>query len=178
MNTMDSSLSMNKIITWIIVWILAFIGGYFFGQYRYNAGYKAGYNVAYGKGYTDGYADKGKLTDNSTVKTETKIVYEKIPYNGNDVQITTPPPTVKVSVNGKQQEVKQKTETADLQVKTDTEVKIKIPERKWKIGLGTDGKKMSYMLSTPAPFVKNEAVGLWIAGTGREKIMGGVSISF
>lgn len=168
----------DKIIIMVSICFCCLLCGYVHGKERYENGYKAGYNVAYGKGYSDGYADKGKLTDNSTVKTETKIVYEKIPYNGNDVQITTPPPTVKVSVNGKQQEVKQKTETADLQVKTDTEVKIKIPERKWKIGLGTDGKKMSYMLSTPAPFVKNEAVGLWIAGTGREKIMGGVSISF
>ena len=147
---------------------------YFYGKYHYDDGYKAGYNAAYSKGYSDGYADKGKLTDNSNVKTETKIVYQKIPYNGNDVQITTPPPTVTVSVNGKKQEVKQKTETADLQVKTDTEVKIRIPERKWKIGIGTDGKRPAYMISAPV----KDAVGIWVAGSGRNKIMGGVTISF
>lgn len=138
-----------------------------------KAAYQQGYDEGYKIGYSDGYADKGKLTDNSTIKTETKIVYEKIPYTGNDVQVTTEKPVVTVSVNGKQQKIEQKTETADLKVKTDTEVKIKIPERRWKFGIGTDGHKTAYMLSAP---VKG-AVGVWAAGN-KDKFMGGLSVSF
>lgn len=165
---------MNKTVFILIgIAVCMLLGGYFYGKDCYKSGYKAGYNAAYSKGYSDGYADKGKLTDNSTVKTETKIVYQKIPYNGNDVQITTPPPTVTVSVNGKKQEVKQKTETADLSVKTETAVKIKVPERRWVFGIGTDGKKPMYMLKAPV----SGAVGAWVAG-GSHKFMGGVSISF
>lgn len=165
------------LVAYIVVILCTLLGAYLYGKDKYNDGYTMGYNDAYSKGYSDGYEDKGKLSDNSTVKTETKIVYEKIPYNGNDVQVTAKPPTVTVSVNGKKQEIKQKTETADLQVQTNAEVKIKIPERKYKIGIGTDGKKPMYMLSTPMPFVKNDALGLWVAG-GSHKVMGGVSISF
>lgn len=164
------------LVAYIVVILCTLLGAYLYGKDRYNDGYTIGYNEAYGKGYSDGYEDKGKLSDNSTVKTETVIKYEKIPYNGNDVQIKTEPPKVTVEVNGKKQEIKQKQETADLAVKTETEVKIKIPERKWTFGVGTDGHGVSYMLKAPV----KDAVGVWIAGTsGRDKkVMGGVSISF
>lgn len=150
--------------------------GYRFGVKRgLEDGYNNGYNAGYSAGYSAGYADKGAIQESSAVKTETKIEYIKIPYNGNDVQVTTPPPKVTVSVNGKKQEVNQKTETADLQVKTETAVKLKIPERRWSIGIGTDGHKATYMLKAP---IKG-AVGAWVAGGGRDnRIMGGVSISF
>lgn len=166
--------------TTLLLMAIALLIGYAIGSHigkkaGYTDGHTIGYNEGYSKGYSDGYADKGKLTDNSAVKTETKIVYERIPYNGNDVQITTPPPTVTVEVNGKKQEIQQKQETADLQVKTETEVKLKIPERKWSIGIGTDGHKATYMLKAP---IKG-AVGAWVAGGGRDnRVMGGVSISF
>lgn len=150
--------------------------GYRFGVKRgLEDGYNNGYNAGYSAGYSAGYADKGAIQESSAVKTETKIEYIKIPYNGNDVQVTTPPPKVTVSVNGKKQEVNQKTETADLQVKTETDVKLKIPERRWSIGIGTDGHKATYMLKAP---IKG-AVGAWVAGGGRDnRIMGGVSVSF
>lgn len=146
------------------------VGIYFYGKRQYDAGYDSGYNVAYGRGYSDGYADKGKLPD---VRTETKVVYQKVPYTGTDVQVRTEKPVVTVSVNGKKQEVQQHSETADLAVKTETSLNLKIPERRWKFGIGTDGKRPAYMLSAP---VKN-AVGVWVAGT-KEKVMGGVSLSF
>lgn len=137
-------------------------------------GYNNGYNAGYSKGYSDGYQDRNKLADNSTVKTETQIVYQKVPYNGNDVQVHTEKPTVTVSVNGKKQEIQQHSETADLAVKTETAVAIKVPERRWSFGVGTDGKKPAFMLRAP---VKG-AVGVWVAGSTNKKIMGGVSISF
>ena len=162
------------LLTCIVGIILGGIGGYYYGHYvGEKDGYNDGYNRGYSKGYSDGYTDKGKIPE---VKTETKIVYEKIPYNGNDVQITTPPPTVTVSVNGKKQEVKQKQETADLQVKTETAVNLKIPERKTVIGIGTDGKHVSGMIKVPVK-LGSDATGVWVAGT-KGKIMGGVSISF
>ena len=165
----------KKIIAGIAVLILVPLACYYYGKIKYDDGYKTGYNAAYSKGYSDGYADKGKLVDNgtSTVKTETKVVYQKVPYTGNDVQITTPPPTVTVSVNGKKQQIQQKTETADLAVKTETAVKIRVPERRWVFGVGTDGKKPMYLLKAPI----SGAVGAWVAG-GSHKFMGGVSISF
>ncbi len=161
------------IIGFVVVVACLLLGGYYYGQDKYKDGYQTGYNEAYSKGYSDGYADKGKIPE---VKTETKIVYEKIPYNGNDVQISTPPPTVTVSLNGKKQEVQQKQETADLQVKTETAVNLKLPERKTVVGIGTDGKHLSGMIKVPVK-MGTDATGIWVAGT-KGKIMGGVSISF
>ena len=167
----------NYVLAVVVLIAIALCGGYYYGTRQYKAGYDAGYKVGYSDGYKNANALKEKEIADAVQahsKVETKIVYQKIPYNGNDVQIKPAPPKVTVSVNGKKQEIKQKSETADLAVKTETAVAIKIPERKWKIGIGTDGHKPAYMLSAP---IKG-AVGAWIAGSGRDKIMGGVSISF
>lgn len=168
---------MNKwIIAGIIIVLCCLLGGYFYGKEQYSKGYSKGYEIGYSEGYQNANMFKEKeIADavQANTKTETKIVYQKIPYTGNDVQIKTEPPKVTVEVNGKQQQIQQKTETADLAVKTETAVKIKIPERRWKFGIGTDGKSVAGMLSFP---IKN-AVGGWVAGS-KDKIMGGVSISF
>lgn len=172
---------MDKLKLVLIAAVIALlIGGYFYAEKRYDAGYNAGYNAAYSKGYSDGYADRNKLVAKEISdaviahsKTETKIVYQTIPYNGNDVQVHTEKPVVTVEVNGKKQEVQQHSETADLAVKTETAVQIKVPERKWSIGIGTDGKKPMYMLKAPV----KDAIGVWVAG-GKGKVMGGLSISF
>lgn len=163
----------------LLLMAIALLIGYAIGSHigkkaGYAEGHTLGYNEGYGKGYSDGYADKGKLQD-SNIKTETKIVYEKIPYNGNDVQVTTPPPTVTLEINGKKQEIQQKQETADMQIKTEASVKLKIPERRWSVGLGTDGHKATYFIKAP---IKG-AVGAWVAGGGRDnRVMGGISVSF
>ena len=172
---------MDKLKLVLIAAIIALlIGGYFYAEKRYDAGYNDGYNTAYSKGYSDGYADRNKLVAKeisdavvANSKTETKIVYQTIPYNGNDVQVHTEKPVVTVEVNGKKQEVQQHSETADLAVKTETAVKIKVPERKWSVGIGTDGKRPMYMLKAPV----KDAIGVWVAG-GSHKFMGGVSVSF
>ena len=156
------------------------LGGYFYAAERYDAGYNAGHTDGYNKGYSDGYADRNKLVAKeisdavvANSKTETKIVYQTIPYNGNDVQVHTEKPVVTVEVNGKKQEVQQHSETADLAVKTETAVKIKVPERKWSVGIGTDGKKPMFMMKAPV----KDAIGVWVAG-GSHKFMGGLSVSF
>ena len=162
-----------SIIISVIVICIILIGGYFYTEHQYNVGYDNGHKDGYSKGYSDGYADRNKLADNSTVKTETKIEYVKIPYNGNDVQIKAEPPKVTVEVNGKKQEIKQKQETADLAVKTDVSMKLKLPERKWHLGIGTDGKHLAGTVKIPV----KDAIGVWVSGT-KGKVMGGVSISF
>lgn len=151
------------------------------GLIGYTTGYENGHKTGYDAGYSAGYSDRNKLVDKPTAdavtahtKTETRVIYQKIPYTGSDVQVRTEKPVVTVSVNGKQQEVKQHSETADLAVKTETAVRVKIPERRWKFGIGTDGRKPAYMLSAP---IKG-AVGAWVAGSGKNKIMGGVTVSF
>ena len=172
----------NRNTVWAaLVAVLVIIGGLYFTYNKgYDKGYKEAYDTAYSKGYSDGYKDRNKLAEQqiadsvtANTKTETKIVYQKIPYNGNDVQVHTEKPVVTVEVNGKKQEVTQHSETADLAVKTETAVKIKVPERRWTFGIGTDGKKPMYMLKAPI----SGAVGAWVAG-GSHKFMGGVSISF
>lgn len=159
----------------LIACVLA--GGYFYGTNRYKAGYDKGYSA----GYSAGYEDRNKLVSVEIAdavaahsKVETKIVYQKVPYTGADVQVKTEPPVVTVEVNGKQQQIQQHSETADLAVKTETAVKIKIPERRWVFGLGTDGKKPAFLLKAP---VKG-ALGVWVAGSTNKKIMGGLTVSF
>ena len=167
----------NWVIAIVVIIAIALCGGYYYGTRQYKAGYDAGYKIGYDDGYKNANALKQKEIADAVAthsRTETKIVYQKIPYNGNDVQIKTEPPKVTVSVNGKQQEIQQKTETADLAVKTETAVAIKIPERKTSIGIGVDNdKKPAYMLKHNI----NGATGIWIAGS-KHKFMGGVSISF
>ena len=170
----------SKLLIFVVIVIAVVVGGFVYSEKRYDAGYNAGYNAAYSKGYSDGYADRNKLVAKeisdavvANSKTETKIVYQTIPYNGNDVQVHTEKPVVTVKVNGKKQEVQQHSETADLAVKTETAVKIKVPERKWSGGIGTDGKKPMYMLKAPV----KDAIGVWVAG-GSHKFMGGLSVSF
>lgn len=174
---------MRKTVLFVIIGILLVVGGmYLCFRHGHNTGYDKGYSVGYSKGYEDGYAERNKLVSKEIAdavamhsKTETKIVYKEVPYNGNDVQIKTEKPVVTVEVNGKKQEFEQTTTTADLAVKTESNVKIKIPERKWSFGIGTDGHKPVYMLKAP---VKN-AIGVWVAGGGKDKrVMGGVSVSF
>lgn len=174
----------NRNTVWAaLVAVLVITGGLYFTYNKgYDKGYKEAYDTAYSKGYSDGYKDRNKLAEQqiadavtANTKTETKIVYQKIPYNGNDVQVHTEKPVVTVEVNGKKQEIEQHSETADLAVKTETAVKVKIPERRWSFGIGTDGHKATYMLKAP---IKG-AVGAWVAGGGKDnRVMGGISISF
>ena len=167
------------IIVGIVFVIAAAFCVYRYGKQRYQCGYDDAYDI----GYRDGYQERNRLAllegekakdaVQTHTKTETKIVYKKVPYNGNDVQIRTEKPVITVDINGKKQKIQQKTETADLAVKTETAVKIKVPERRWVFGVGTDGKKPMYLLKAPI----SGAVGAWVAG-GSHKVMGGVSISF
>jgi Zn-dependent metalloprotease len=167
-----------KVIIAVVLVIGAVIAGYMYGKKQYNAGYDKGYDI----GYKDGYEERNMLASKEKpavqTVTETKVVYKEIPYNGTDVQVHTEKPVVTVSLNGKEQKIEQKTATADLAVKTETNVKLKLPEKRWSAGIGTDGKNVAYMLKTPLKVGKNtDNLGMWVAGT-KGKVMGGISISF
>lgn len=173
---------MNNILKCILcIAVACFVGGLAGYSIAYEKYYGPRYKAGYDAGYTDGYQERNRLVQKeiadavaANTKTETKIVYQKVPYTGADVQVHTEPPKVTVDINGKKTDIVQHSETADLAVKTETAVKIKVPERRWSVGIGTDGRKAAYMIKAP---IKG-AVGAWIAGSGRSKIMGGLSISF
>lgn len=167
----------------VLLAALACYGCFRYGHGKgYADGNRDGYNAGYNAGYHAGYEDRNRLavqsipdTVTAATKTETKVIYQKIPYTGNDVQIRTEPPKVRVEINGKAQEIVAQAETADLAVKTEASLKMQIPERRWTIGIGTDGHKATYMLKAPL----KGAVGIWAAGGGRNnRICGGVSVSF
>lgn len=155
--------------------------------------YKKGYNSGYDKGFVAGEAKavaaycqaKANASDNqkesdkvaigSSVITHTEVAIKpKQKQEDADVKIETKPPKVSVLVNDKKYDFNAKSEYLQAGVQTTAAVAIKIPERRWTVGLGTDGKKAAYMLKAP---IKG-AVGVWVAGSGKDKIMGGLSVSF
>lgn len=168
----DTAVKLALILTAIIAVITA-----------YNTGKNDGYKLGYKKGYGEAIeamapAPKPKadtVQTTAVIKTETQTtVRPKTKADKADVVIKTAPPTVTASVNGKKYEFKPQSEILETGIKTTATLNIKVPERRWTVGIGTDGHKPSYMIKAP---IRN-AVGIWMAGTGKDKIMGGVSISF
>ena len=147
---------------------------------RVNA-YNEGYNDGYRIGYEDGYEERNSIPNSVQTVTETQVIYKEVPYTGHDVEIHTEKPVVTVAVNGKElKPIVQTTSTADLAVQTTSIVKLQVPEKRWSFGVGvSNDKKIAYMLKTPLKVGKNtNNLGLWISGTGKKQVMGGVSISF
>ena len=170
----------SKLILFSLLLIFIVFALFYVQKVRVNA-YNEGYNDGYRIGYEDGYEDRNSVPNSVQTVTETKVVYTEKPYDGkNDVVIHTDKPVVTIDVNGKQQQIVQTDTTADIGVQTTVTTKLRLPEKKWAIGLGIDNnKKVAYMLKSPLKVGKNsDNLGLWIAGSGRDKVMGGVSISF
>ena len=147
----------------------------------YTTGKKDGYKDGYKVGYADGIKIETEKPKSDTVQTVAKVettttttIRPKTTADKADVIITTAPPIVKASVNGKKYEFKPQSEVLQTGVATTATLNIKVPERRWTIGLGTDGHKPAYMLKAPV----KDAIGIWVAGSGRSKIMGGLSVSF
>lgn len=170
---------MNKSMLLVSAGILsAFIMGVGFGyQSGSERGRKDGYDTAVA--LFQQRQNKETKTDvvSGTVTTVVEAATTVRPrVDGTEaaVQVAVEPSKTTVTVNDKKYEFNAKSEILQTGVRTETEVKLRIPERRWVVGLGTDGKKAAYMVKTP---VKG-AVGLWIAGSGRDKVMGGVTISF
>lgn len=170
---------MNKyILITVIVLIAALVGGYRYGSYQRDLGYKAGWTAAIES--TAPVPAVPAVPD--TVQTQAAVVTQtdtvvrpKTASDTASVVIKTEAPKVAATVNGKPYTFDAQTEVLQTGVKTFGTVNIRIPERRWTIGLGTDGRRAAYMVKAP---IGKSAVGLWVAGSGRDKIMGGLSVSF
>lgn len=170
---------MNKhVLITIIVLVAVLVGGYRYGSYQRDLGYKAGWTAAIeSTAYAPAAPERPDTVQAQTAvvsKTET-VVRPKTASDTASVVVTTEKPVVAATVNGKPYTFDAKTEVLQTGVKTYGTVNIRVPERRWVVGLGTDGKRAAYMLKAP---IGKSAVGLWVAGSGREKIMGGLSVSF
>ena len=170
---------MNKyILIGIIVLVVALVGGYQYGSYQRDLGYKAGWTAAIkSTASVPAVPERPDTVQAQTaVVTQTEtVVRPKTASDKASVVITTEKPVVTATVNGKTYDFKPQTEVLQTGVKTYGTVNIRIPERRWVVGLGTDGRRAAYMLKAP---IGKSAVGLWVAGSGREKVMGGLSVSF
>ena len=167
-----------RILIGIIVLAAALIGGYRYGSYQHDLGYREGWTAA-----IESTASVPAVSEQQdTVQAQTAVVTQTEtivrPKTANDtasVVIATEKPVVTATVNGKAYDFKPQTEVLQTGVKTYGTVNIRVPERRWVVGLGTDGRRAAYMVKAP---IGKSAVGLWVAGSGREKIMGGLSVSF
>lgn len=161
----------------IVLAIVGTICGYFVGK---NTGYKNGYDAGYANALESVTpVEKPKEDTVQTavaIKTETEThVKPKTSEKQADVVVNTAPPVIHASVNGKKYDFKPKSEYLDTTVKTTGVINVKVPERKYTFGVGYGkDKKVSYMLKVP---VKN-AIGVWVAGSNKNNVMGGISISF
>jgi len=170
---------MNKhILITIIVLTAVLIGGYRYGVRQYDLGYREGWTAAIES--TAAVPAVPERPDTvqaqAAVVTHTEtIVRPKTASDTASVVIKTEAPKVAATVNGKPYTFDAQTEVLQTGVKTFGTVNIKIPERRWVVGLGTDGRRAAYMVKAP---IGKSAVGLWVAGSGRDKVMGGLSVSF
>lgn len=170
---------MKRYIVIVIVVALCILGsGYYYGTRQYKAGYDKGY-VA-GVESVHNVPDK-KEADTvqtvATVQTEAKtVVRPKTQPTEPSVAVKVEKPTITATVNGKKYDFKPQSEVLDTTVKTTGVISVRVPERRWVAGIGYGkDKKVSYMLKAP---IGKSAVGVWIAGSGKSNVMGGLSVSF
>ena len=170
---------MNKhVLIGFIVLVAAIVGGYRYGCYQRDLGYREGWTAA-----IESTASVPAVPERpDTVQAQTAVVTQtetvvrpKTASDKASVVVKTEAPKVAVKVNDKTYDFKPHTEVLQTGVRTYGTVNIRIPERRWVVGLGTDGRRAAYMVKAP---IGKSAVGLWVAGSGREKIMGGLSVSF
>lgn len=170
----------NTILKYIAIAVAITAIGYIYGERRYNNGYKVGYDIGYADAMETVQVPIEVKPDTvqtvATVQTVTEtVVRPKTKPDEPSVVIKTKEPEIVASVNGKKYDFKPTHELLETGIKTTGVISVKVPERKYSFGIGYGkDKKVSYMLKVP---VKN-AVGLWVAGSGKKNFMGGVSISF
>ena len=152
-------------------------------------GYKLAYSRYYMARYDEGYAHaletvavpievkKDAVQVATAVQTTTQtVVRPKQSKEAPSVVIKTEEPKIVATVNGKKYDFKPQSEYLDTTVKTTGVINVRIPERRWVAGIGYGkDKKVHYMLKAP---IGKSAVGVWVAGSGKKNVMGGLSVSF
>lgn len=167
----------KKNITIIIIVIVISIAMFYLGK---NNGYKTGYDTGYAaalESITPIEKPKSDTVQTAVaIKTETETtVKPKTKQDKADVVVNTTPPVIHASVNGKKYDFKPQSEYLNTEVKTTGVINVKVPERKYTFGIGYGkDRKVSYMLKVPV----KDAVGIWVAGSGKKNVMGGLSVSF
>lgn len=159
--------------------ILIALACFFSGR---DIGYKNGYKAGYDAGYTEcaetmtmPFEVKHDTVQASVaVQTSTQTtVRPKTAQDTASVVIKTEEPKIVATVNGKKYDFNPQTQVLGATTTTTGVINVRIPERKWHVGIGTDGKHLAGTIKIPV----KDAIGVWVSGT-KGKVIGGVSISF
>lgn len=165
------------IITAIVAVILLGLYGY---KHAYDKGYKAGYDTGYAHALETVAVPIEVKPDtvqiSTAIQSQTQTVVRPKQYKEEPaVIVKTEAPKISASVNGKKYDFEPKTQVLGTTVTTSGVINVKVPERKWTFGVGySKDKSVGYMLKAP---IKG-AVGVWVAGSGKKSVMGGLSVSF
>lgn len=168
----------NYFIALVVLVALALAGGYYYGTKQYRAGYDKGYVAGVESVHSVPIKEKPDTVQTvATVKTEAKtVVRPKAQQDTASVAVKVEKPVITATVNGKKYDFKPQSEVLDTTVKTTGVISVRVPERRWVAGIGYGkDKKVSYMLKAP---IGKSAVGVWVAGSGKHNVMGGLSVSF
>jgi hypothetical protein len=171
-------LSKVQTIIAVVVLLCLLLCGYYYGENQYKKGYDAGYTACAESMSVPIIVEKPDTVQASTaVATTTQtVVRPKQSTDKASVVVKTEKPTIVATVNGKKYDFKPQSEVLDTTVKTTGVINVRIPERRWVVGVGySKDKSVGYMLKAP---IGKSAVGLWVAGSGKKNVMGGLSVSF
>ena len=168
----------NWIIAIVVLVAIALCGGYYYGTRQYRAGYDKGYVAGVESVHSVPIKEEAdKVQTVATVQTEAKtVVRPKTTASEPSVAVKVEKPVITATVNGKKYDFKPQSEVLDTTVSTTGVISVRVPERRWTAGIGyCKDKKVSYMLKAP---IGKSAVGVWVAGSGKHNVMGGLSVSF
>ena len=166
------------IVVAVAIIALGVYGGYRYGENQYKKGYDAGYTACAESMSVPIIVEKHDTVQASTAVTTTVTasVRQKQSTDKASVVVKTEEPKIVATVNGKKYDFKPKSEVLDTTVKTTGVINIRVPERRWVVGVGySKDKSVGYMLKAP---IGKSAVGVWVAGSGKKNVMGGLSVSF
>lgn len=166
-----------KIAVVVVLIVVACFLGYKYGEKQYTAGYNAGYTNALESVSIPIEVKQDTVQVGTTIATTTETyVKPKKDVSEPSVVIKTEEPKITATVNGKKYDFKPQSQVLDTTITTTGTINVRIPERRWVVGVGySKDKSVGYMLKAP---IGKSAVGVWVAGSGRKNVMGGLSVSF
>lgn len=162
----------------VVIVMLGIIGGYYYGENQYKKGYDAGYTACAESMSVPIVVQKPDTVQASVgvATTTTTMVRPKTKEDTASVVVKTEAPKVVATVNGKKYDFKPQSQVLDTTITTTGTINVRIPERRWVVGVGySKDKSVGYMLKAP---IGKSAVGVWVAGSGKKNVMGGLSVSF